>query len=140
MVLTATLSFLLVRRNVHGHTVAIYFYCASLASIPSQCLVLQRAKADFHIGRSLRLYSNPNNSLANGSCCVETCTACNTILNFCFRESHHDHEVTDFSTCFLQMERDTPSLFTFLAASTPPLGLNFTVSHEFKIDMSAYKQ
>lgn len=97
-----------------------------------QLVFLKKTDADFHLGFSLRLFqSHPSNRLADGSCCEPTCTSCNTILNFCFRESQHPHQNTNLDTCILMNERDTTSLFIFLARNTPPLSLNLTVS--FKI-------
>ena len=94
-----------------------------------QLLFLKKTDADFHLGFSLRLFeSHPSNRLADGSCCEPTCTSCNTILNFCFRDSQHPLQDTNLDTCFLMNERDTTSLFIFLASNTPPLSLNLTVS------------
>ena len=87
-------------------------------------------EADFHIGFSLQLYSHPTNSLADGSCCEKSCTSCNAILYFCFRDSQHSHEDTNRDTCFLFKERDTTSVFTFLADLTSSVNANFTVSHD----------
>ena len=93
-----------------------------------QVLALQSAVADFHIGYSLRLYSNPNNSLADGSCCEDTCSSCNTILFFCFRDSLLPREDTSHSLCFVENERDNVAAFTFFPDNTPQIKATFTVS------------
>ena len=98
-------------------------------------LVLQTVEGDFHIGFSLQFYSHPTNSLADGLCCEKTCTSCNTVLHFCFRDSQHSHEDTNRDTCFLDKERDTTSVFTFLADLTSSVNANFTVSHAQRLSL-----
>ena len=75
------------------------------------------------------MYSaNPNNSLADGSCCeTESCSPCSPVLNFCFRDSGHSRGDTE--TCsLLSIFRNSPTVFFQPAAGAQVIPGVYTVS------------
>ena len=76
-------------------------------------------RADYRIGWIFRMYTaNPDNTLANGSCCEANCLECRPLLKFCFRDSGHSHE--DIQTCSLDSLIRTSESFFIRAPNSAP--------------------
>ncbi|XP_064382439.1 uncharacterized protein LOC135331274 isoform X2 [Halichondria panicea] len=94
------------------------------------------AMADYHLGYNIISYSSSNNTLANGTCCGETCdTSCRTTLRLCFRDAGHPHNDVD-SSCTIVQNRENANQVFFDASSQSSIPKYFSQTFQIYVRVS----